>query len=222
MRALILIGIIALSLAGFWYWTTTPRYSMQQVKEAIKQHDLIKFEKFVDVDTASNRMVDDFLTEPMQKSVGPNIIGQIIVKGLATFIRPQLAAGVKHEIINFVETGNFKKSDPQESAGDVALSPAGSLSKMDGRFGFRAHAYRGISAESINGNIAQLTLTFHNEKFNEDIPLDVRMRKMDGYWQVTELSNFPEFCGRLAELEEEHNPPDQSSTQPQTQTANQL
>ena len=35
---------------GYWWWTTTPQYSMDQVKQAIKGHDLKKFDKYVDVD----------------------------------------------------------------------------------------------------------------------------------------------------------------------------
>jgi len=219
MRLITFILIIAIAGgAGYWYWTTTPQYSMEQVKEAVKSHDLQKFDKYVDVDTASTRMVDDFLTRPMREMLGPSVVGQVIVSGVMGLFKPALARGVKHEILAFVETGSFH---PKDADDDNSGTPSVSLSSADSHLGFRKHALKSIASTTVNGNTAQLELILHNERYNQDLPLDVTMRKMDGYWQVVELSNFPDFCAKLAQLESSGQQPldqpsavDSSSTSP--------
>jgi hypothetical protein len=201
---LLIVGLLA--GAGWWYWTTTPQYSIEQVKDAVKQHDLQKFNKYVDVDTASSHMVDDFLGNPMREALGPNMVAQLFVTGIMSIFKPAMAAGIKHEILTFVETGSFR------SAADDGSNSGVSLANSDERLGFRKHAYKGITASTVEGGTARLELLLHNEKYNTDLPLDVVMRKMDGYWQVTELSNFPQFCGKLAQLEAQ-SPSNQHSDQ---------
>jgi len=69
----LLVLIIGAGL-GYLYWTTTPQYAIGQVKDAIKNHDLKTFEQYADVDAISSNMVDAFLTEPMQRTLGQSII----------------------------------------------------------------------------------------------------------------------------------------------------
>ena len=60
MRFGLIVVVLALFFgAGWWWWTTTPQYSIEQVKDAINAHDLAKFDKYVDLDTTSSKMVDD-------------------------------------------------------------------------------------------------------------------------------------------------------------------
>jgi hypothetical protein len=195
MRYLLVLIVIGAALC--WWWTTTPQYSMLQLKEAIKQHDLQKCQKYLDMDTASRRMVDDFLAKPMRQALGPSTVGQVIVSGLMSFVRPELAKGIKFEMTNFVETGSFRgeTEEPKPAPSGVSLAFA------DDHLGFRKHALKDIASTKVDGDIANLELVFHNAKFNTDLPLDVKMRKMSGYWQVIELTNFPQFCGKLAKLE---------------------
>jgi len=200
--------LVACGFGGFWWWTTTPQYSIEQVKVAVKSHDLQKFNKYVDVDTASSRMVDDFLDKPMRKVLEPSLIGEVFVAGVIGLFRPHLASGIKHEIISYVESGSFKPSADPSDTDRVAPIPSWmsgrssvSLDAADSHFGFRAHSFKGVASTQVSGALAQVELLFHNDKYNRDLNLDVQMRKMDGYWQVIELSNFPEFCGKLARLQ---------------------
>ena len=80
-----------------------------------------------------------------------------------------------------------------------------SLSAADEHFGFRRHSLKGIKSTEIDGGVARVVLLLHNQRYNQDLTLDVNMRKTDGHWQVIELSNFPQFCARLAELAADKN-----------------
>jgi hypothetical protein len=203
MRILIaLVVLVAIAAAGYWWWTTTPQYSIEQAKDAIKTHDIQKFEKYVDVDTASARMVDDFVTKPLRRAMAPSTLGQIIVSGIAGLLRPKIADGIKHEILTFVESGSFKRSDADDADPHLGDAAGPSLSKADSHFGFRAHhSFKGFGSAQINGNVALVPVILHNAKYNQDLTLDVRLRKTDGHWQVIELSNFSQFCKQLARLQ---------------------
>lgn len=197
MRFLTLIAVLAiLAAGGYWWWTTTPQYSLEQVKVAIKDHDLEKFNKYVDLDSTSSRIVDDLLAKPMREALGPSVLGQVLVTGFVGLLRRPLADGIKQEIVNFVDSGSFRGKEA------TVGGPAGvSLSNFDDHLGFRKHAFRGITSSRIDGDYAQLEVSLHNEQFDQDLPLDVTMHKMSGYWQVVQLSNFQSFCGKLAQLE---------------------
>ena len=153
-------------------------------------------------------MVDDFLATPMRDVLGQHRLGRAIFTGVLGLFRPQVALAFRHEIENYVQTGQTGR--PQ-SGGDADSIPFDhqdgggvSLAAADGHLGFRAHALKSIRTISQNDGMAQVELILHNANYNRDLTLDVRMRQMDGYWQLVDLSNFPEFCSKLAELQADH------------------
>lgn len=152
-----------------------------------------KFRKYVDVDSVSSRMVDDFLTEPVKQALGPNVLGQWIIAGLMGFIKPDLVKAVNDDLISFVENGDFKSN--AESGTTL------SLGTVDKRLGFRKHAFKGTEYCKVTGKIAIVGLRFHNETYDRDLILELKMEDAGGYWRAIQLTNFPEFIGKILEAE---------------------
>jgi hypothetical protein len=52
-RGIVALSIIATVAIGtsiaYRYWTRTPSYALTQIKEAIRNHDVVTFQKYVDV-----------------------------------------------------------------------------------------------------------------------------------------------------------------------------
>ncbi|MDR3613169.1 MAG: hypothetical protein P4L53_06365 [Candidatus Obscuribacterales bacterium] len=199
MRFLLILLVICLSVGGaYWYWTTTPQYSIEQVKVAVKAHDLPKFREYFDVDSVSDRMVDDFLSPPMQQLGPHNSLLAGIVQGLVDgLVKPTLTPVVKEEVEQFVIGGKFSHSQT-----DASL-PAGrpTLATFDKKFGFRNHAFRSIKYVKIDGDSAITGLVFHNEVYQADLLLELKMRKVENHWQVMQLTNFPDFVANIAQLQ---------------------
>lgn len=172
-----------------WYWTTTPQYSIDQVKESLKSHDKQKFDKHVNVNDFASGMVDDVLTEPFKEVMGGGMIGRWIVAGMSGFIKPSIVSGVKDELYTLVETGDFNKSE------------GGTVSSLNERLCLTQNDFKRISDIKSEGKLANVTLLLHNVPHNKDLNLKVQMRDMGGYWQVTRMLNFPEFAGELSALE---------------------
>jgi hypothetical protein len=213
----ILFVLIILGAIGFWYWTTTPEYSIQQVKTAVKNHDLVTFQKYVDIDAVASGIVDDLLTTPMRSVLGPGIFGQWIVAGVVGIIKQPLVNGVKEDLQRFVTTGQLIPKDSEAEADSETGGERLSLGALDSRLGFRKHAFRRIEYSHKDGKVCTLGLIFHNQVHNQDLLLEVKMQDYGGYWRVTQLSNFPKFTGDLVKLQA--SPIPENSTAPEAQEA---
>lgn len=185
----VLILLAGLSCGGFWYWTTTPQYSIEQVRDAVKTHDKQKFDKHVDVNEFASGLVDDTVAEPMREVMGGGTIGRWIVAGVSGFIKPSIVSGVKEELYTLVNTGGFNKSE------------GGTVSSLNDRLCLSKNDFKRVDQIKADGKLAKATIVLHNSAHNKDLNLDVQMRDMGGYWQVTRMLNFPEFAGQLAALE---------------------
>jgi hypothetical protein len=62
--------------------------------------------------------------------------------------------------------------------------------------------FQGFKGTKKDGKIATVTLAFYQPKTKDDATLDVKMRQMDGYWQVAELSNASAFIDKVNAIRE--------------------
>jgi hypothetical protein len=188
---------------GYWYWTSTPEFAVLQVRDAIRDHDLKKFSHYVDSESVASNLVDDLLTKPMQQSFGSGVVGKVLATGIVGFFKQNLVKSMEQQIDRFVETGDSGASVSAANGDGGAQIDDGtvSLGKVDSRLGFRKHAYKGIAYDQKNGKIATVGVKFHNELYDKDLILDLKMRDEGGYWEVVELSNFPDFAGKIMEYE---------------------
>jgi hypothetical protein len=183
-KFLILLAMV-LGGAGYWYWTTTPEFAVLQVKEAIHDHDLKKFSRYVDSEAVASNLVDDLLTKPMQQSFGSGVIGNVIANGIVSFFKQNLVKSMEEQIRSFVETGNSGAAVSANAPDSSVINNQDiSLGKIDSRLGFRKHAYKGIAYDNKNGKIATIGVKFHNELYDKDLVLDLKMRDEGGYWEV--------------------------------------
>ncbi|HEY9870671.1 MAG TPA: hypothetical protein V6D08_16005, partial [Candidatus Obscuribacterales bacterium] len=218
MRTLLtlLLLLAVLAGAGYWYWTTTPEYSIREARGAIKTHDIDKFRKYVDAESVASGMVDSFLAGPTREMRGLGIVGHLLTFGLVTFIKPGLVAGLKQEMLDMVERG-VQAAQPQDDApgpssphsdgGGDAETPGAtasdgiSLKRTMSTFGFKGKLYNGTEYTRREGKLAVVGLKLYNQKYNRDFVLDVKLRDMGGYWQVIGLPNLTQLLQELIKLE---------------------
>ena len=203
-----LVALMVVGGGGYWYWTTTPQYSIEQVKIAVKSHDLAAFKKFVDVDSVSNSLVEDFLSRPVQRITSRDSLSSGIMRGIIGLVRPTLAPVIKDEIEEFVVAGRFSQASPDsvshagaDAAKVQATSGQPTLATFDKKFGFRNHAFRSIKSLKVEGDSALADLLFHNEVYNADLLLELQLHKVENHWQIVRLTNFPDFVGKIAQLQ---------------------
>lgn len=196
--SVIVIVVIAIAIY-YWQWTRSPKYSLLQAKKAIENHDVVSFEKYVDVQSLTERLIDQFLDLATAQQEQPvdewEQMGQNIAKGFINLLKPQLAKLAKEQVAYYVEKGSF------EDAKDKDESPKFSLKEIWNKSGGEKSKFRGFEYVKKDGKIAVVGLSFFHEEYNTKLVLDIKMREKDGYWQVAELSNFSDYMKKLDQLE---------------------
>lgn len=92
---------------GYWYWTTTPFYSILEIRESIIHHDLKTFEQYVDVERVSSNMIDGFLTPQVRSRLSKGVLGDLLGSGLISLVKPTLMDVIKNEVAHFVESNQL-------------------------------------------------------------------------------------------------------------------
>ena len=193
------VGACVVLVAGivYWQWTKAPSYSLKQVSNAIETHDLMKFQKYVDIESAVARFVDQTMTENLAKQqASGNSLGADFAQGIIQAMKPQLQSTIEQQIKALVEKG----SDSAEE--DVADDANINLANFFQRNKETNLEYRGVEGTKKEGKIATVTLAFYQPQTKDEMRLDVKMRQMDGYWQVAELPNASAFVDQVNTVRE--------------------
>ncbi len=143
---------------GYWYWTTTPFYSILEIRESIVHHDLKTFEQYVDVERVSSNMIDGFLTPQVRSRLSKGVLGDMLGSGLISLVKPTLMDVIKNEVSHFVETNQlalnqgFKRIARGRKRSENATAPAlGKVLKVtktkDGKL-----VVTEVSADSVPAN----------------------------------------------------------------------
>lgn len=180
---------------GYYYWTTTPQYSLRAIAQAVKQHDLPAFEKYVDMESVSTRAVDQLLTVSMNdpEEVQNDFTG--IAQGMIEMLKPQLVKAIKSEVENFVEKGNVETAKNQDKNGPAVVKDL--LNKTEDN----SIKVMGTKYVKKEGNIAIVGLEIKVPEYDSTLVVDFKMRDMGNYWQLAELSNLGDVINENERLE---------------------
>lgn len=103
-----LLFLVVLFNLGYWYWTTTPYYAVLQIRDSIKEHNLAKFEEFVDIESVAEKMIDGFLTPQMRERLSRGVLGELLGSGIISLMKPTLVDLIKEEVTHFVENNDLQ------------------------------------------------------------------------------------------------------------------
>ena len=191
--------LVVAVFSGFYYWTTTPEYSLLKIKDAIESHDSVLFNKHVDVETVVSRGVDVIFEQSMANDAGSasgaEALGSKIAAGMLAMMKPKIVEYATNKI-NIAIEGTTNKGDESKPVSGKAAS----LKNIESFFGSDSDLKQSYVRKE--GNIAYFGLERFDEKLQDTITLEFKLRKNDGYWQVIEASNLREMLQRLEKLKE--------------------
>lgn len=194
-KKIIYIGVpllvIGVALVVYYFYTSTPKYSLYKIKAAYDNHDITSFEKYVDIKSVSGSLIDKLMeqTEQEQNSDGSkdNGLGQ----GLLRLIKPQMEEVFRSQIVTYVETGSVKEH--KEKIGIERF-----VNKKDS-----TATLKGIGKTVIDGKVCTVTLEIDHPRFDTLLTIDLRMRDKGGYWQLIDLSDMITYTSTLETLEKD-------------------
>lgn len=194
------IVLLVMGVGGYYYFTTSPTYSVLMIRKALKDHDVVLFEKHVDVDKVFGRLVDDVLSDKISKSAAmqdssTNNFAAAFSMSLMEKIKPVLVAGLKSSTLRYVETGklsedeapnNSQASQSQNNPGKVSL--IGLTSKLD--------LEEGDSFDYTieqQGKAATVTVPVRPKGLDTTLQMEFTLINKGGYWQLVQLNNAAEL-----------------------------
>lgn len=199
-KAILALLLVSLTLGGYLYYrqlSTGPEYSLMQAAKAVHDHDPAAFERYVDVSSVTNSLVDD-VTE--QSSVlGLLNSGGFAMKGALRLLKPQLAKAARQEVQRYVETGSVEAaaSVPKPIGNVSLLGLAGKVVSKDSQF-------KGIKYTKEEGEQALVGLEFTQPRYDTTLVLEVKMLNKGDYWQATEITNTADILKHVTRMEKQH------------------
>lgn len=194
------IGVfVIIAIGGYWYWSTTPKYSLNKIKSSIENHDVPTFEKHVNVESISSRFIDDMLEEvnkEMESEGEAEQFGNALGQGFLQMMKPRLINLIEERIIRFVEKGSIPETNNEELEGT-------GLNNLTDEIGIGEDLFKGIEYVNKKGKTAYIGLSFDHATYDTTLTLELLMRDMGSYWQVSELSNIPELSAKIDAIEAE-------------------
>jgi len=178
----------------------TPEYSMTQLRKAIKSHDLVSFEQYVDVDGLVDGLVDQvWAVNRLKRNAADkrDLLTELMDDELLSVSREQVADAARCQLVGYVESGRFER----DKAGSDCERAEQFLSKIWNEAIAGYAKFRDIEyVQKQNGGLARVGLGVELDRSDRGFVLDLLMKDRGEYWQVTSLNNFPEFVRELIEL----------------------
>jgi hypothetical protein len=194
----VFLFLLLLGVGGFAYYryyTTTPKYSLLQAREAVAAHDAARFGQYVDVASVT----DGLLTEASQQRGLLSLInpGSWLLKGAVAALRPAMAAGAQKQVETYIATGSVEEA---RKAGNKKFS----LASLVGRVVSDSSEFRGVAYETVlpNGQ-AEVGLEFTQPRYDTTFVVKLRLADQGDHWQVKQIANAGELLGHISRMEKQ-------------------
>lgn len=191
--AIILLICIAAGASAwyFLYFTKTPEYSLNIIKDAVEKHDVASFNQHVDLDSLLSRGFDDLLSAMIESDKSMKPEAKQMISGFAQMLKSPITSSVKDAIVRYVETGKWAaEGSENQEANHAEIAP----DKIAENTGLKDASYRGIAYSKKDGKTAMVGVTIYDQSIDKESVLDIQMRELDdGTWQVAEISNLKDY-----------------------------
>lgn len=198
-KLLPLILLLALAAGAYYLYqsfTNGPSGALSQAAKAVQAHDMVAFEKFVDVSSVTNHLVDDVAS---QGSAVTSLLpgGQLAVAGAMRLLKPTLAKAAHKEVQRYVETGSLEAAAAAAPKRLVNISLTGLASKIVSP----ESSFKGIKYTREEGDNAFVGIEVTQPKYDTTMVIEAKMRRVGDHWQLKQIMNTAELLQQAAGLE---------------------
>jgi hypothetical protein len=165
-------AVVLAVVAGFWYYTTTPTYSIGRIEKAVRERDTALFEKHVDLEALLGRAFDQVLSPGSRQGEGSGGWGDLGRVLGATLLKPQVVGKLKQQVLADVAAGRMPAAE------SLSTRPT----------------FEGLEAVRREG--AQALATLRVREGQRLLLVEVRLRDRGGYWQAIEIANLRQLVAQ--------------------------
>lgn len=179
--SVLLILILGAIAWWFFYYTKTPTYSLNIIKQSVEKHDLNTFKKHVNLDSIVSNAIDDNIASEKGKSEYSPFIN-----GLVQIAKTNMIEQEKKGIYTYIENGSIADMEN--------YSLLSFLSKKE---------FINIGEIRKDGKLANVEIIANDNYLGGvEFTFIINMRELeDGTWEVTKLSNFDEYKNMAKEVQ---------------------
>lgn len=211
--------VCGLAAGGYWFWTTTPQYSLKQLTDAVHQHNLSTFQTYCDVDSVSSNAVDDLSSDTLRQLGGRTTLHRFIGLTIIGFLKPEAKNAIANSICDYIGKKPADPNAPASSENQVEEEEPVMQSTAPRREGFFARAvegivnkvveaikpptlrevlhdmgiskqnFRGLTNFEVKDSICHVGLKFQPPD-KPELMVELELEKTGDHWRVVRLSNL--------------------------------
>jgi hypothetical protein len=198
----IFVILLIIVFSGFFLWRmmVSPQYSLRQLEKAMDEQNVTAFNKYVAVDEVVDSIVVqtwEYYTSKEETGSRWSEIRNEIGNTLLSVVKPNLKEIIKKELLDYIATGQWSSSEEEKENNISSIVIQVIKEKIDPE----QWDQQSINYTEINGNIAQVGLTYLDKKKEANFLLEVKMRNMNGYWQIIEISNVAQILNMYQNID---------------------
>jgi hypothetical protein len=170
--ALFAIALVVVAVIGgglYWYWSTSPRYALQQMALALKTRDMKKFFSYVDLKAVLNNFIessDQDLAKPEgDKDDKWNRLSRQMGRKFARFLLPKLFESFEKEIRGVLE----KQLLSLDNTKILAVAAAATTARIE-----------------VQGEVARVTLV--DPRTKQSLHFQMQRQPQTGVWQIVAVN----------------------------------
>lgn len=196
---------LAVFAGGAWYFFSyrkTPEFTLEAVTSAIRDHDVQKFETYVNLDTVLDQATDDMIQAFIETESTPSGEEREALQSFAQVFKAPLALMLRSEILQYVKTGTWANTQANDQSMDDVLDANMVLT----RTGLKGLSFRSLDyiATDKAAGTAVAGVRVYQERIAEEFVFQVKLeRQANGLWQVTEVENFKDYVLQIAKRDTE-------------------
>lgn len=192
---IVVIIVIGGSIGYFNFYVKTPEYTLKAVQDAVENHDIDEFNRYVDVDNVVAGVTNNMLDAIIASQSNLPEEAKVAMNSLATMFKAPLVASINDGLTTFVKTGNWETTDVKDSQG--AMIDSKMVLDQTGLMGISFSGIDYINIDEENGT-AQAGIKVEQSEIGQPFVFKITLEEQpDGYWKVVSVDNFADFIKAL-------------------------
>lgn len=189
---IVVLALVASAAFYFLYFIQTPIYAANQIREAIKTHDQVKFQRYVDVNSVMENAFEDII-KAESKINNDNIFSNPFALGILHMLKPAVVDLMSREALDRVAA---KPATATQQAVDPV--PDAMRRNMERHVAIDKFTLKDLQATKQDGAHAVVSLLLYRSDLDKNFVAEIAMEvNQHGDWQAKRVANLAELIVQL-------------------------